>query len=74
MPRLREATGGATFEPDWVKMLGEIFDEVWACVAPDLCGQDEDIDAERIRLAVIVLDLAKDGQLGPQQIARRQAG
>ena len=72
MPRLRAGIGGS-FEPQRVKMLGEIFDNVWASVAPQFGDQPDDIEGVRTRLAVIVLHLAKDGQLAPEQIERTAA-
>jgi hypothetical protein len=57
------------FEPDTLKILGNIFDEVWATVAPDFNDDVGHIETTRTRLAVIILDLAADGQLGAFQIA-----
>jgi hypothetical protein len=37
-----------------------VFDEVWASVAPDFGDDPEEIEDARIRLATIVLALAKD--------------
>ena len=51
-------------------MLGEIFDAVWARVGSDFGGDPDEVEAVRMRLAMIILDLAKDGQLGALQIAR----
>ena len=47
-----------------------VFDEVWASVAPDFRDDPEQIEDARIRLATIVLALAKDHQLGPSEIER----
>jgi hypothetical protein len=70
MPITRISVFGASFEPPELKMLGGIFDEVWARVAPDFSGGPDEIEVVRMRLAMIILDLAKDGQLGALQIAR----
>ena len=62
-----------SFEPASLHMLGEMFDEVWACIAPDIGNRREDVEAARNRLAAILLKLAKDGQFGPLQITRTSA-
>ena len=59
----------ASYGPEALKVLGEIFDEVWASVAPNF-DEGADIEAVRMRLATIILDLASDGQLGIGQIKR----
>jgi hypothetical protein len=70
MPRARHLINNASFLPDTLTMLGEVFDEVWALVAPEFGDDPDEIEEARIRLATIVLQLAQDGQLGPRQIAR----
>jgi hypothetical protein len=70
MPIARISVFVASFEPPELKMLGEIFDAVWACVGSDFSSDRDEIEAVRMRLAMIILDLARDGQLGAHQIAR----
>ena len=70
MPKIRHAIGNASFGPNTTRMLGEIFDEVWASVMVDFGGDPAQIEADRMRLAIIILELAQDGQLGPDQITR----
>jgi hypothetical protein len=50
-------------------MLGVVFDTVWASVICDLGGYADETEIARNRLAAIIFDLARDGQLGPHQIA-----
>jgi hypothetical protein len=50
-------------------MLGAVFDTVWASVICDLGGYANGTEIARYRLAAIIFDLARDGQLGPHQIA-----
>jgi hypothetical protein len=52
------------------EILVDVFEEVWATIARNYAEDDRTIDETRVRLASIVLDLAKDGQLGPLQIMR----
>jgi hypothetical protein len=50
-------------------MLGIIFDQVWACVEPELAKYFYRVEDPHIRLATIILKLGADGQLGRHQIA-----
>jgi len=70
VPRVRNAIRPVSFEPGNLKVLGEIFDEVWRYEATNFADHPEWIEEARIRLATIRLDLGKDGQLGRDQIAR----
>jgi len=70
MPRVRNAIYPVSFEPANLKVLSEIFDEVWRLEAANFADHPEWIEVARIRLATIILDLAKDGQLGRDQIIR----
>jgi hypothetical protein len=67
MSDARNAIRTTAFDPDTLKMLGEIFDQVWAHVSAEFEGYDR-IEDGRIRLAAIILELAQDGQLGRHQI------
>jgi hypothetical protein len=60
----------ASFLPATLKMLGEVFDRVWASVAHQFGDDPAEIETGRIQLATIVLELARDGQLGPMQITQ----
>jgi hypothetical protein len=70
MPRARKLISGASYEARTLTMLGKVFDEVWASVAPDFGDDTDEIEDAQIRLATIILKLAKDHQLGPLQITR----
>jgi hypothetical protein len=69
MSIVRDKIRPTMLEPDSLKVLGEIFDQVWACVSPEFEDNPDRIEETRIRLATIILELAKDGQLGGHQIA-----
>jgi len=51
----------------------ELLDEVWVSLAPYLSRDGEDSEAARMRLANIILDLAKDGQLSALETTRTAA-
>ena len=63
----------ASYDPDTLNMLGEVLDEAWASIAIDFGNDFREIEAARIKLATIVLHLARDGQLGQLQITRTAA-
>jgi hypothetical protein len=56
-----------------LKVAEEVLDEVWDSLAPYLAKNGEKAEASRMRLANIVLDLAKDGQLGALEMTRAAA-
>jgi hypothetical protein len=60
----------ASLPPQDLKILSDLFDEVWASVAADFGISPDEVETAQIRLATIILDLAKDGQLGQLQITR----
>jgi len=66
----RSIIENASFESEMLKMLGEVFDEVWASVVADFAGYPDQNETLRFRIATIILTLAKGGQLGPLQITR----
>ena len=63
----------AGLDPATLQVVEEVLDEVWASLAPHLGRDGESTDGARMRLANIVLDLAKGGQLGALQITRTAA-
>jgi hypothetical protein len=71
MSKVRNAIRPTVFEPGKLRKLGEIFGQVWARLSPEYEDQLERIEDARIRLATIILELAKDGQVGPHQITAR---
>jgi hypothetical protein len=73
MPKARRAILAASFDPETLTMLSEVLEEVWAAVTLEFDNDAQTTELERSRLACIILDLAKDRQLGPQQIAQTAA-
>ena len=56
-----------------LKLAEDVLDEVWEVLASYLDKDEHKGEAARMRLAGIILDLAKDGQLGALQITRTAA-
>ena len=66
MPKTRSRNNNASPPPEVLKVLGELSDDVWAAVMAvmaDFSDDLEEIGTARMRLATIILDLAKNGQL-----------
>jgi hypothetical protein len=61
--RARQLIGGAVFPPDVLKVLFAAFDDAWHEVVGDVSSRAAAIDAARLRLATIVLSLAKSGPI-----------
>jgi hypothetical protein len=73
MTHARHLIQGASFDPVTLPILAAIFKEVWSSIAA-LYGEDpQTMEKARLKLATVVLDLARDGQLGPLQITRTAA-
>jgi hypothetical protein len=73
MPRARRLIAAAPFEPDTLKALGHLFDEVWGSLAPEVGDDPQEIAAARMQLATIIIDLAKIRQLSDLEIAKTAA-
>ena len=70
MPRDRILNGYASLPPEVLKELADLSDEVWASVAAEFSDDPDEIETAQIRLATIILDLAKNGQLSPLEITQ----
>jgi hypothetical protein len=63
----------ATFDPEAFSELAGLFDEVWASLAPANDSDSRSIEDARMRLATIMIDVAKDRQLSPLEITQTAA-
>jgi hypothetical protein len=59
----------ATFDPDQLKAIRKGFDDAWAQIAPQISQRPDAIEASRLKLASIVLSVAKRGTLEPKQLS-----
>ena len=62
MPRARKLISDASFDADTLQYSGRFS---MRCGRPDFRDDPEQIENARIRLATVILKLAKDHQLGP---------
>jgi hypothetical protein len=59
MPKAHRLIANAAFNPDEVRALRRLFDDVWASLAREIGDDPHQVEAARMRLATIVIDLAK---------------
>jgi len=71
--KARQFIAGAAFPPDDLRVIFEAFDDAWAEVSPDVSARVSAIEAARLSLATIVLNLATAGPIerSPQDCGRR---
>jgi hypothetical protein len=70
MKRTFQPEEWGSFDPIAVHKLGQLFDEVWASLAPEILKCCDDIAMARDHLASLLVELAKDSQLDSSQITR----
>jgi hypothetical protein len=68
--KARKLIESASYDPDTLKVLFQAFDDAWTQVAPTMSNRPGDaIEAARMRLASIILGLARTGTFDPHQLA-----
>jgi hypothetical protein len=67
--KARRLIESASYDPEQLKALRQAFDDAWERIAPDVSTRPTAIEAARLKLAEIVLGLAKNGNLDPQRLA-----
>jgi hypothetical protein len=67
--KARQLIGNGSYGPDQLKALGQAFDAAWGRIAPTVSKRAKAVDAARLKLADIVLGLAKQGNFDPQWLA-----
>jgi hypothetical protein len=68
MPRAHQVLAGSSFDPAALKNLCELFDKVWASLAPEFADSPETVADARTRLAMLMVKLSADRQLSDAQI------
>ena len=67
--KARRLIESASYDPEQLKALRKAFDDAWEQIAPEVSTRPAAIEASRMKLAQIVLSLAKNGNLNePQQL------
>jgi hypothetical protein len=66
--KARQLVASAAYTPDQLRVIGKAFENAWEQVAPLVSKRPAAIEAARLKLAEIVLSLAKDGSRDAQQL------
>ena len=66
--KARQLIAVAAYTPDQLKVIAKAFENAWEQVAPLVSKRPRAIEAARLKLAEIVLTLAKNGSLDAQQL------
>ena len=61
--KARQMIEGASFDPAQLKAIGQAFDDAWEQIAPQISNRPGAIEAARLKLAHLVLSVAKRGVL-----------
>jgi hypothetical protein len=67
--KARRVVASGSYGPDQLKALGKAFDDAWDRIAPAVSTRPKAIEAARLKLADVVLSLAKQGNFDPQWLA-----
>jgi hypothetical protein len=66
--KARQLIGKGSYGPDALKVLCEAFDEAWEDIAGSFGANTLAIQAARLKLANIILDLGRNGSNDPEEI------
>jgi hypothetical protein len=61
--KARQLIGSASYGPDQLRVLFEAFDQAWDAIAAGVGDDPSAIEAARLKLANLILSLARDGDL-----------
>lgn len=67
--KARQLVASGSYGPDQLKALAKAFDDAWGRLAPNVSSRPKAIEVARLKLADIVLGLAKQGNFDPQWLA-----
>jgi hypothetical protein len=59
--KARQILSGASFAPDQLRVMFEAFDQAWAAIAVQVGDDPLSIEVARLKLANLILSLARDG-------------
>ena len=75
MPQVRRLFLDSAFDPDTVKMMGELFDQAWASIESAFGGLPQaTIDYARTVLACSIIEHSKIGVLQPAALKAEAIG
>ena len=59
--KARQMIEGASFDPQQLQAIAKAFDDAWEQIAPSVGNRQQAVEAARLKLANVVLSLAKNG-------------
>jgi hypothetical protein len=65
-PRLIIAN--ASYGPEGLKQVYKAFDDAWEIIGPSVGNDPAEVEAARVRLSSVILGLANNGNLDPEQL------
>jgi hypothetical protein len=66
--KARKLLSDTVLDPDELKSVCRVFDDAWEQVAPHVDNRSEAIEAARLKLAELILGLARNGAHDPGQL------
>jgi hypothetical protein len=66
--KARALIGSASYDPATLQVIYKSFDDAWEQVKPQISLRPEAIEAGRMKLAEIILSLARNGTLDAQAL------
>jgi len=67
--KARQLIASGSYGPDQLRALGQAFDDAWSRIGPTVSTRPKAIEAARLKLADILLGLAKKGNFDRQWLA-----
>jgi hypothetical protein len=67
--KARQAIASASYGPEQLKALGRAFDDAWQQIAPTVSKRPRAVEAARLKLADVILGLARKGNLDARWLA-----
>jgi hypothetical protein len=67
--KARQLITNGSYSPDQLKALGKAFDDAWGQIAPAVSKRPRAIEAARLKLADVILGLARNGNFDAQWLA-----
>lgn len=71
--KARQLLSATSFAPDQLRVLFEAFDQAWATIAAGVGDDPQAIETARLKLANLVLSLARDGDVDDPERLRNAA-
>jgi hypothetical protein len=68
--KARRLIDGAAYGPEALKVIGQAFDEAWACIAGHFGEETKSVEEARLKLAEAVLSVASEDSCDVEALKR----